>query len=213
MITPRNLFRSRHIILFNRILSSTNPLHNTRIVNYHCMNGKSSYSQDTTDYVGQRYVKICASAADIEVFGQHLGTFLDIGDVLLLHGDLGAGKTTLSRGVIRNKLNDETARVTSPTYLLDNIYQYDKDKCIHHMDLYRLPNNSDLSILDIPNIFDKSLCIIEWSQRIDNIFYPVNYLYIEISIDTNTEYRTITIVPSVSNRNKLHDKLVKLCEK
>ena len=213
MIASRNLFTSRRIILFNRIMSYTNPLHNTLTVKNRCMSDKSSYSQDTTDNVGQKYVKICASAADIEVFGQHLGDFLDVGDVVLLHGDLGAGKTTLSRGVIRSKLNDETVRVTSPTYLLDNIYQYDKDKCIHHMDLYRLPNNSDLSILDIPNIFDKSLCIIEWSQRIDRIFYPVNYLDIEISIDCNTEYRTITIIPSVSNRNKLHNQLVKLCKK
>ena len=207
------LYGIRRGRLLNRILSNSNPLMNTLAVKHRCINNKTSYYQDTSDNVGKKYVKLCTTAADIEIFGQNLGNIIDIGDVLLLHGDLGAGKTTLSRGIITNKLDDMSARVTSPTYLLDNIYQYGEDKYIHHMDLYRLPNNSDLSILDIPNIYNKCLCIIEWSQRIDKIFYPVNYLDIKISIDNNTENRMITIIPSASNQNKLHDKLVELCKK
>jgi len=175
------------------------------------MSAKSLHSYDT-DCVGQKYVKLCATAADIEEFGKSLGSILDIGDVLLLHGDLGAGKTTLSRGIIRNKLCDKAARVTSPTYLLDNMYQYDENKYIHHMDLYRLPSNSNLSILDIPNIYSKCLCIIEWSQRIDKIFFPLNYLDIKINIDSDTENRTITIVPSILNQDKWYDKLDKVCK-
>lgn len=86
------------------------------------------------------------------MLGWQMGERLTIGDVLLLQGDLGAGKTCFSRGVIRRKLNDPNLRVTSPSYLLDNSYDYfddndgegDERRCIHHMDLFRLPTGQSV---------------------------------------------------------------------
>ena len=89
----------------------------------------------------------CETTEDIEELGICLADYLDIQDVILLSGDLGAGKTTFARGIIRCKFGDNNMVVTSPSYLLDNVYQYDEDKYIHHMDLYRLPTGCDLSIL------------------------------------------------------------------
>ena len=101
-----------------------------------------------------------------------------------LIGDLGAGKTCLSRGIVRSKFNDLDMVVTSPSYLLDNCYLYETDKRIHHIDLYRLPTGSDLSILNIPEIYNSSICLIEWPQRIQGVHqFPTSYLDIKLTVN------------------------------
>lgn len=137
---------------------------------------------------------VCKTVEDIENLGARLSSVTCIGDVLLLRGDLGAGKTTLARGLIRHKFSDDTMRVTSPSYLLDNLYEYDEDRFIHHMDLYRLPTQSDLTMLGIPEIFSSSLCIIEWPQRMGDKL-PPDYLDIDMSIG-NDETRYIKLTAS-----------------
>lgn len=126
-----------------------------------------------------------------------------------MKGDLGAGKSTLTRGIIRSLCEDDSLMVTSPTYLLDNIYPlpiFDEttggtedssptsktEIMIHHMDLYRLPNGCDLSFLSIPNIFDKNLCIIEWPERLGN-FKPTEFIEINLLINRIDEGRTVII--------------------
>jgi len=126
--------------------------------------------------------------------GARLSEVTDIGDVLLLRGDLGAGKTTLARGLIRHKFSDDSMRVTSPSYLLDNSYEFDENRTIHHMDLYRLPSGCDLGMLGIPGIFSTCLCIIEWPQRMGDKM-PAEYLEIEMTIGTNEE-RMVKLIPS-----------------
>lgn len=99
-------------------------------------------------------------------------------------GDLGAGKTCLSRGIVRSKFNDMNMTVTSPSYLLDNCYLYDDEKFIHHMDLFRLPTGADLSMLNIPEIYSNSICLIEWPQRIigDHQF-PSSYVDVKLTLN------------------------------
>jgi len=137
---------------------------------------------------------VCRSEEEIEQLGARLSIVTGPGDVLLLRGDLGAGKTTLTRGLIRHKFCDETMRVTSPSYLLDNSYQYGDDEVIHHMDLYRLPTGADLSMLGIPGIFSTSLCIIEWPQRMGDKL-PADYLDVDLTIGQEQE-RVIRLTPS-----------------
>lgn len=98
------------------------------------------------------YIK-CKDVSAIESLGARIARLTFPPSVILLSGDLGAGKTCFSRGFIREKLQDDQYRVTSPSYLLDNSYQYyetsDEEEeeeeeeamvsTIHHMDLYRLP--------------------------------------------------------------------------
>ena len=135
---------------------------------------------------------LCETPEDIEAFGSRVASVVGNTDIILLKGDLGAGKTTFTRGLIRAKFEDDDMRVTSPSYLLDNVYEYDEAQYIHHMDLYRLPTGCDLSILGIPEIYDTSLCIIEWPQRMGTNL-PVEYLDVNIEIEKD-EARNIKLV-------------------
>tara|TARA_B110000090_G_C13116460_1_gene344515 strand:+ start:142 stop:645 length:504 start_codon:yes stop_codon:yes gene_type:complete len=108
---------------------------------------------------------------------------------------LHAGKTTLSRGFIREKFEENTMVITSPSYLLDNTYEYGEGKTIHHMDLYRLPTGCDMSMLGIPSIFSNSLCLIEWPQRMGSESMPDEYLDVEMLI-AEDEVRNIKLMPS-----------------
>jgi tRNA threonylcarbamoyl adenosine modification protein YjeE len=113
-------------------------------------------------------------------------------------GDLGAGKTTLSRGIVRGKFEDDDMIVTSPSYLLDNTYNYGPQEHIHHMDLYRLPvGYPDLGILGIPSIFSTAVCIIEWPDRIPSDLLPKSYLDVQISIPAGNMRRFDSLIPCV----------------
>ncbi len=86
-----------------------------------------------------------------------------MGGIIHLHGDLGAGKTTLTRGIMRG-FGYEGA-VKSPTYTL--VEPYDFDQCsIYHFDLYRLAGAEEMDFLGTEDYFqDTNLCIIEWAEK------------------------------------------------
>ena len=115
----------------------------------------------------------------------------------MLRGDLGAGKTTLARGLLREKLQEPELRVTSPSYLLDNMYTCEGEEggmgaglTIHHLDLYRLPTGCDMGMLGIPAIFSSALCLVEWPQRLPTGSLPLDYLDIELRIGPGASLRT-----------------------
>ena len=148
----------------------------------------------------------CASDEDIEALGRYVAGSLGTADVILLKGELGAGKTTFSRGLIRAKFDDDNMRVTSPSYLLDNTYEYGEGMYIHHMDLYRLPTGCDLSMLGIPGIYASSLCLIEWPQRMGADNLPPEYLDMDFKINGD-ESRRISLTP---HGGRWEDKLPRL---
>lgn len=154
-----------------------------------------SRTPPSSDDVAQLQAITCESSEDIESVGSYLSKIVDDIDVLLLRGDLGAGKTTLTRGLIRSKFNDPEMMVTSPSYLLDNCYQYGEHLFIHHMDLYRLPAGCDMGILNIPHVFSTSLSIIEWPDRLSPELIPESYLGLTISIDSASQQRSIQLEP------------------
>jgi tRNA threonylcarbamoyladenosine biosynthesis protein TsaE len=98
-----------------------------------------------------------------EAVGAQLVMALSGTGVIFLNGDLGAGKTTFCRGVLRAL--GYTGAVKSPTFTLVEPYEF-RELNIYHFDLYRLGHPDELNYLGVDEYFhDQALCLIEWSQK------------------------------------------------
>jgi tRNA threonylcarbamoyladenosine biosynthesis protein TsaE len=106
---------------------------------------------------------VTTSAEETIELGKRLGALLEPGDVLVLTGDLGAGKTQLTKGIAAGLGVEDD--VSSPTFTIEMVYE--GDSCtLYHFDLYRL---EDASELDDTGIFDvlgaDGVCVIEWGEQ------------------------------------------------
>ncbi|AJC95595.1 tRNA (adenosine(37)-N6)-threonylcarbamoyltransferase complex ATPase subunit type 1 TsaE [Staphylococcus hyicus] len=124
---------------------------------------------------------------DLQQFAVNLTARLKSGDVVLLEGDLGAGKTTLSQMV--GRLLGVRRTINSPTFNIIKSYQ-GSNLAFHHMDCYRLENSDE--DLGFEEYFeDDAITFIEWSQFIQD-YLPSHFLRITINVmDENT--RTIDL--------------------
>ena len=115
-----------------------------------------------------------------ETFGRHLSACRQAGAVIFLHGDLGAGKTTLVRGYLRGL--GHQGPVKSPTYTLIEPYQTDRGN-LYHLDLYRLSDPEELEWIGIRDLFDgESVCLIEWPQRGEGLL-PEPDIHIHLTVE------------------------------
>ncbi|MBI1364412.1 MAG: tRNA (adenosine(37)-N6)-threonylcarbamoyltransferase complex ATPase subunit type 1 TsaE [Alphaproteobacteria bacterium] len=110
-------------------------------------------------------------------FGAALAPLLRRGDVVCLAGPLGAGKTTLARGVVRALAGVEEA--PSPTFALALSYD-GPDFALWHFDLYRLERDDDVFELGFEDALEDGACLIEWPERIAR-FVPETALLIRLS--------------------------------
>ena len=103
--------------------------------------------------------------------GKELAKHIKPGDIILLFGDLSAGKTTLTQGLCVGLGLNNKAYVSSPTFTL--MKQYEGLHAINHIDLYRLDTIAQIEALGIEeNLFSENISIIEWSEKLfsdDNI--------------------------------------------
>jgi tRNA threonylcarbamoyladenosine biosynthesis protein TsaE len=101
--------------------------------------------------------------AETEAVGERLGGKLQVGDLLLLKGDLGAGKTTFVRGVARGC--GSSAPVASPTFQLVRVYPGRVQ--LAHVDLYRLSTSAELVDLGLEELLDQGAVVVEWGDRLE----------------------------------------------
>lgn len=112
-------------------------------------------------------------AAATEALGRWLAGQLAAGDVLLLDGAIGAGKTHLARALIQHRLAAAGRHedVPSPTFTLVQVYDTGTEE-IWHADLYRLSSPAELVELGLEEAFDTALCLIEWPDRLGGLTPP-----------------------------------------
>lgn len=96
-------------------------------------------------------------------FGARLAQALRVGDTVLLFGDLGAGKTTLARGVIAALTGETDA--PSPTFTLVQSYEAEGGFLLLHADLYRLEDEGELDELGLDEALDHGAALVEWPDR------------------------------------------------
>jgi len=104
-----------------------------------------------------------SSPGETEAAGEELGRRLRSGDLVLLRGELGAGKTTFVRGIARGV--GSAAPVASPTFQLVRIYPGRLQ--LAHVDLYRLKKGDELRDLGLDELLDAGAVVVEWGDRID----------------------------------------------
>jgi len=123
---------------------------------------------------------LCGSETETEALGYALGELAQEGDVFCLSGDLGAGKTVLSRGVSK-ALGVDGSDVTSPTFALLNIYK-GKSVEVRHFDLYRLDSEEELEDIGFYEYAGgDGVTLIEWAELFPNAL-PEKYLRVTLRL-------------------------------
>lgn len=133
------------------------------------------------------------SCEETEKFAAEWGGSLVGGDVLLLNGDLGAGKTHFTKGIAL-ALGIEDV-VTSPTFALHNVYQGEK-LVLNHFDFYRVEDSVEVEMLGLNEYFFDvgGVCAIEWSQNVFDLLPPHRY---EIEIDKISDNEREIVIKKV----------------
>src|SRR5580698_1026946 len=118
--------------------------------------------------------------AATEAFGRRLGALLFPGAVIALVGQLGAGKTHLTRAIAEGLGVKNPAVVNSPTFVL--IQEYPARLPIYHFDAYRLGGPKEFAELGVDEYFrGEGVCLVEWADKVE-VTLPTDHLRIEIEI-------------------------------
>ena len=112
-----------------------------------------------------------------QAIGQIIGQGLSVGDIVLLIGDLGSGKTCMTQGLIKGLGSEDIAR--SPTFVI--VAQYTAICPVYHMDLYRIDGIHDMDAMQLDEyLYGDGVCLVEWADKHENLF-PKTSLLIEFS--------------------------------
>jgi len=144
-------------------------------------------------------------------FGQTLAKFCSSGLNIYLYGDLGAGKTTLVRGLVQYFL--PKAKVKSPTYTLVEDYELAASEKntnnlnhLYHFDLYRLGDPEELEYLGGRDYFsDDAVCLVEWPQRGEGWLAKPD---LEITLEYQDDGRKIRLRPHSEKGKRLSENLI-----
>ncbi len=123
--------------------------------------------------------------------GRQIGAALKPPALILLSGDLGAGKTTLTKGLVSGLGAAREEEVTSPTFTL--VHKYERATRVYHVDLYRVISFRDFETLGLEDVFsEQAVVIVEWSEKFSlRTDWPVLEIHLE-HLDQDTRRITIT---------------------
>jgi tRNA threonylcarbamoyladenosine biosynthesis protein TsaE len=130
-----------------------------------------------------------------QALGRRIGEALQVGDLVLLGGTLGAGKTTLTQGIAWGAGVTEYAH--SPTFVL--VHEYAGRIPIYHLDLYRfegaasVDDLAEVEDLGIDEMLEGGACVIEWAERAAEMFTD-DYLGITLAEGDTPDHRTLSLV-------------------
>jgi len=130
--------------------------------------------------------------------GQLLATILRPGDLVLLQGELGAGKTALARATIRALVGDPALDVPSPSFALVQPYEAG-EQAIMHADLYRLADAREIDELGIIDDAD-AIVLVEWPERAPELNDKANVM-IDLALGPNSEGRVAAVTITDSGRH------------
>ena len=152
---------------------------------------------------------ISYSEKETLAFSKNIAGYLQKGDIIILSGDLGSGKTKFTEGIL--SYFELESEISSPTFTIVNEYSKDETN-IYHFDVYRLEDIDEFFAIGGEEYFDKGICIIEWGELIENILAK-DYLKISFSRDLNNEnIRRLDFIPYGERFDELIENLFKNLE-
>ncbi|MBS3819447.1 tRNA (adenosine(37)-N6)-threonylcarbamoyltransferase complex ATPase subunit type 1 TsaE [bacterium] len=140
-------------------------------------------------YQNKEKVKKYITRSEKESFqlAKHLSSKFKGNEVVLLQGELGAGKTVFTKGIASGLGMKDTHQVCSPSYTLVNIYQADFP--IYHIDLYRLGNREEIEDLGWEDYLGQGVIVVEWAEKINfNLDHPIR-VFIQIGGEEKRKIR------------------------
>ncbi len=142
------------------------------------------------------YKLISNSETDTKEFAKSMASKLHIGDVVVLSGDLGSGKTKFTEGFLSyfNLEND----ISSPTFTIVNEYKKN-DITIYHFDVYRLEGSDEFYAIGGEEYFENGICIIEWGEIIEDAL-PKDYIKISFERDFSDDNMRILNIQTFGDK-------------
>ncbi len=131
-----------------------------------------------------------ASAAETQQVAERLAAVVADGDLIVLAGDLGAGKTCFTQGLGRGL--QVADRITSPTFTIHS--QYRGRLTLNHLDVYRIDQLEDTLDLDLPELLESGVTVIEWGEQIDPVL--PDHLVVRIEFGDADDDRTLSFESS-----------------
>ena len=144
----------------------------------------------------ENYIYNSKSENDTKKLAIKMASMLKKGDLIVLCGELGSGKTKFTEGFLTYfGLENE---ISSPTFTIVNEYKKD-DINIYHFDVYRLEDSSEFYAIGGDEYFENGICLIEWGELIEDAL-PNEYIKIDFSRDDSNENERILNIQSIGNK-------------
>lgn len=143
-------------------------------------------------------ILVAASEEEMLDLGRRIGARSKAGDILLLEGDLGAGKTTLAKGIVEGFGAGACEDVSSPTFPIVHEYRgglAGDQRTVFHLDLYRLETQHEVLGIGLDDLLDAveegaALMLVEWAERFPNL-WPAHAIRLRITM--SDENRTLSL--------------------